>query len=498
MMTSHLNSDSGTIQNEQNEQSVTPAEQAITKPLGKLPPHGNPLMAHKFGADPYALVYNDRVYLYMTGDQLEYDAAGEIKENSYSSINKLNVISSADLMNWTDHGAIPVAGPQGAATWASQSWAPAAAHKVIDGKDRFFLYFANNATSIGVLTSDSPEGPWVDPIGKPLITRQTPGVESVTWLFDPAVLVDDDGEAYIYFGGGVPEGQYARPDTARVMQLGADMTSVIGTAEVIPAPYMFENAGINKVNGLYYYTYCSNFYDGVREEGSPRAGEIIYMTSENPMGPWTYQGSILKNPVHFFGVGGNNHHAIFEFRDSWYIAYHAQTLSKAMGVAKGYRSTHLNQVEFDPADGKIAEITATYEGVEQLQSYDPYAATSGGTMAWSAGLLTAPADTHARTQAVDIQDGDWLALASVDFGDGAATFRARLLGTGAAGNIELRLGSPEGELAGTLSVSELASGEAADLSTEVTGATGTHDLYLVFRGEQETELFQLAEWTFDK
>ena len=95
-------------------------------------------LSHKFGADPYALAVDGRVYLYNTYDALEYDGGGNVKDNSYSTINKLSVISSSDLVNWTDHGAIQVAGPTGAAAWATQSWAPAAAHKVIDGEDRFF------------------------------------------------------------------------------------------------------------------------------------------------------------------------------------------------------------------------------------------------------------------------------------------------------------------------------------------------------------------------
>ena len=158
---------------------------------------------------------------------------------------------------------------------------------MIDGQDRFFLYFANNASHIGVLTSDSPLGPWVDPLGKPLIDRSTPGVEGVHWLFDPAVLVDDDGTGYIYFGGGVPNDQYERPLTSRVMQLGDDMISVVGEAVTIDAPFMFEDNGIHKYNGVYYYTYCSNFYSGPRPEGSPGAGEIVYMKSNHPMGPWS-------------------------------------------------------------------------------------------------------------------------------------------------------------------------------------------------------------------
>jgi len=477
----------------------TPLAQAI----GKVPPHGNPLISHKFGADPYALVYKDRVYLYLTNDVLEYDADGNVKENSYGTINKLSVLSSSDLVNWTDHGVIHVAGPNGAAKWATQSWAPAVAHKKIDGKDKFFLYFANNASSIGVLTSDSPTGPWTDPIGKPLITRSTPGVAGVTWLFDPAVLVDDNGKAYIYFGGGVPEGMAEMPNTARVMQLGDDMISVVGEAVPIPAPYMFEDSGINKIGGKYYYTYCSNFAGGVRPAGSPPPGEIAYMVSDHPMGPWTYKGTILKNPGHFFGVGGNNHHALFEFRGNWYIAYHAQTLSKAMGIPKGYRSPHLNRV-FLGEDGSIREIAADLQGVEPVRNLDPFVRVEAETMAWSAGIRVEPAareddSGHAAPNmaVTDIHNGDWTAVANVDFGKGASTFTASVSSAGEGGVIELRLDGPDGQLIGTLAVPSTNGWERwIEATTQVTGAEGVHDVYFVFRGKPEGKLFNVDYWKF--
>lgn len=468
----------------------------LKQATGKVAPNGNPLVAHRYGADPYALVYGDRVYLYMTNDALEYDENGTVKENSYSSINTITVISSADLVNWTDHGPIPVAGPQGAAKWATQSWAPAAVHKVIDGKDKFFLYFANNASGIGVLSSDSPVGPWVDPIGEALILRSTPGVEDVTWLFDPAVLVDEDGKGYIYFGGGVPEGQFAEPGTARVMPLGDDMISVVGTAQVIPAPYMFEDAGIHKWNGTYYYTYCSNFYKGERAEGSPPAGEIAYMTSSSPMGPWTYQTTILKNPGHFFGVSGNNHHAIFQFRDSWYIAYHAQTLSKAQGIANGYRSTHLNRLAHNE-DGSIQEIHADYEGVPQLGRLNPYERIPAATMGWSAGVKTEYLAEGGVQAVTDTESGGWIGLSGVDFGSGADAFQASVLGLEAGGVLELHLDDPAGPLIGKLTVPAADGAQQwAELKTEVQGAAGIHALYLVFAGESGKGLFKLADWQF--
>ncbi|WP_245697397.1 glycoside hydrolase family 43 protein [Paenibacillus oryzae] len=471
--------------------------------VGKLPPNGNPVVAHKFGADPYTLVFDGRVYLYNTYDVFEYDAAGNVKDNSYSSINRLSVISSDDLVNWTDHGYINVAGREGAAKWATQSWAPAAAHKVIDGKDQFFLYFANNASHIGVLVGDSPVGPFRDPIGKPLISREaTPGVKDVTWLFDPAVLMDDDGKAYIYFGGGLPEGQAAMPNTARVMELGEDMISVVGEAQVIPAPFMFEDSGINKVNGLYYYTYCTNFIQEARTEDSPPPGEIAYMVSESPMGPWTYKGTILKNPGHFFGVGGNNHHAIFSFNDSYYIAYHAQTLSKAMGHPQGYRSTHLNEVVFEE-NGDIREIEANFAGVAQVGTFDPYALNDAATVGWSAGIATELVEAASESKGpsvvvTDIHNGDWLALSNVDFGQGAASF-AITAAVEEGGIIELRLDSPEGEKIGQLAVSSSENGAGwQELSTEVKGAAGVHHLYLVFKGKEEASLFKLESWQFSR
>ncbi|MDE7297519.1 MAG: family 43 glycosylhydrolase, partial [Lachnospiraceae bacterium] len=141
-------------------------------------------MTQRFGADPYALVYDGRVYLYMTGDIYEYEADGSIKSNSYGKIQSICVISSSDLVNWTDHGTIYVAGRDGSATWANNSWAPAAACKEIDGKMKFFLYFANSGGGIGVLSADSPIGPFTDPIKRALVTHATPNCSDVTWMFD--------------------------------------------------------------------------------------------------------------------------------------------------------------------------------------------------------------------------------------------------------------------------------------------------------------------------
>lgn len=237
--------------------------------------NNNPIAAQRFMADPYAIEYNGRVYVYGTNDSqsMRIGEDGKIPNNNYSNINTLNCYSSADMVNWRDEGIIQVAGKKGPATWSKNSWAPAVCYKNIDGKDKFFIYFADNGSGIGVLEGDSPTGPWRDPIGKQLISRNTPncGGSEVPWLFDPAVFVDDDGQGYLYFGGIGEAEDREHPKCIRVVKLGDDMISLKEDPVVIDAPAPFEDSGINKFNGKYYYSYCTN-WDGAKKR--PTTNEL--------------------------------------------------------------------------------------------------------------------------------------------------------------------------------------------------------------------------------
>ncbi|MGN0507187.1 MAG: glycoside hydrolase family 43 protein [Lachnospiraceae bacterium] len=454
----------------------------------------NPLMTQRFGADPYAMVYEDTLYIYMTGDVLEYDEDGNLKNNSYSRINTINVISSKDMVNWTDHGTVYAASENGAAKWANNSWAPAAVWKRIDGKPKFFLYFANSGGGIGVLTADSPTGPFTDPLGEALISRSTPTCAGIPWLFDPAVLVDDDGSAYIYFGGGVPEGKEAHPYTARVAKLGEDMLSLEGNPVAIDPPFLFEDSGIHKMGSTYYYSYSSNFSvtpDGTAEYGMVN-GEICYMTSDNPMGPFTYRGVVLPNPGKFFGVGGNNHHCIFQFRDQWYIAYHAQLLEKTLGLSGGYRSTHIDRLE-SAADGTLKQVKGTREGVKQQGFLNPYDTVEAETMWNMAGIQTVRCGESSSScgsgnmAVTGMETGSWIGLKGVDFGNNGATqFAASVLRSKETeGVIEIRIDGLSGDVIGSLAIPK-ADGKERVFEEQVcslqTIVTGVHDVYFIFCG----------------
>ena len=466
------------------------------KPLGT----DTPLMTQRFGADPCALVYDGRVYIYMTGDRIEYDSSANPKDNSYSKINTINVISSDDLVNWTDHGTIYAAGKDGAAKWGGNSWAPAAACKEINGEMKFFLYFANSGNGIGVLMADSPEGPFKDPIGQALISRNTPNCGNVEWLFDPAVLIDDDGSAYIYFGGGVPAGKAANPGTGRVAKLGDDMISLASDPIAIDIPYLFEDSGINKVGDNYIYSYCTNWNvdaAGTAEYGFTNAN-IAYMVSDDPMGPFTYAGVALKHPGNYFaGDYNNNHHAIFEFNGEWYITYHTRILADEYGVSGlNYRSTHITKINVNEEDLFETVQKADTKSLVQQKYLNPYEKVEAETMATMAGINTTQEGMISKSFGSgnmvlnQIHNGDWLALYGVDFGEtGASEYTAAVCAKkNTRGAIQVRLDSLDGAVVGTVEFGENADGKTFE---EVTAAltekvTGVHDLILVFVGEGYT------------
>lgn len=444
--------------------------------------NGNPCITQRFTADPGVMEYNGRVYVYTTNDAFEYDASGNLQENSYA-VTTINCMSSDDMVNWTDHGAIPVAGSSGAAKWASRSWAPCAAHKTINGKEKFFLYFADNASGIGVLTSDSPTGPWTDPIGKQLISRSTAncGYGQVEWLFDPAVLVDSDGTSYLYFGGGVPEGAQANPKTARAVKLGDDMISLAGTPQEIDAPYLFEDSGINKIGNTYYYSYCTNWNTGGNNLGITNA-VIAYMTSSSPLGPFTYSGTFFNNPGSFgtdFGGGGNNHHSIVELNGKYYLFYHARAVEQKMGINLNYRSTQVN--ELTVSNGKLQAVTGTMNGISQLNQLNPYKKIQAETIYRQAGINVR---NLGDTIVTDIQKGDWIGVSGANFSNGASKITVNVSSAN-GGAIKVCTGSENGTTVGYIDVP--ANSSFTEVTAPVSGLSGNNDVYLIFSDSMEID-----------
>ena len=199
-----------------------------------------PIASHRYLADPGSLVTKDRVYLYCSNDDDSPLEGGYVIKN-------VVCVSSSDMKNWTDHGI--VFEPERDTTWAKKSWAPGAVQR--DGKT--FLYFGNGGGNIGVVAADNPIGPFKDVKGTFLVDGRTPGVQPAQnmWLFDPMTFIDDDGQAYMYFGGN-------GDNNVRVAKLKPDMITLDGEVMKMTAPNFFEASWMHKRNGIYYFSYSSN------------------------------------------------------------------------------------------------------------------------------------------------------------------------------------------------------------------------------------------------
>jgi len=288
------------------------------------------------------------------------------------------------------------------------------------------------------------------------------------------------------------------------------MISIAGTPQTLGAPFIFEDSGINKIGNTYYYSYCSNFQVSnylQRRQDFPAAatirknGAITYMTSDNPLGPYTLRKMILPNPGEMFNTkGGNNHHAIFEFRGKYYIVYHSRLLEMAMGVPEtlpreGYRSTHIDEVNIQ-IDGTIDEIKGSRKGVAQSGRFNPFELTSAATIGNQAGISTVAVPGEQRMKVTDIDSGDWIALYGVDFGngasgaDGAQNFSCHITpAEKGRGIIQIKLDGLDGKPVGYVDV---APGKSEITVKLLQTVTGVHDLVFVFYGQG----YEFEEWQF--
>ena len=293
---------------------------------GLLASAGNPLFPGLFTADPAALVDKGRVYLYVGIDA----AAPEGKDYV---MNEWKVYSSCDMKNWTDHGS-PLR--YSTFSWAKKdAWASDIVKR--DGKYYFFAtveHATNPGKAIGVAVSDSPTGPFVDAIGKALITNDMTKQTSISWDdIDPGVFLDKDGQAYIYWGNTVLK--YAK--------LKKNMTELDGPIMNIKPDNFTEAPYVHKHGKTYYLSFSRNWPE-----------ETVYMTSDSPLGPWTHRGLIMEKNEGVKTI----HHAIVDFNGKSYIFYHNAKLPTG---GEFRRSAAVEELLYN-SDGSIGVVAQTAEG----------------------------------------------------------------------------------------------------------------------------------------
>lgn len=435
-------------------------------------------------ADPEARQMPDgRVYVYGSRDE----PGGTWCSNTY------NVLSSRDLRSWTmDQMAFATSGPAKQTDYTGAIlYAPDCIHR--DGK--YFLYYclADGGEDEGVAVADSPSGPFKN-------GRKFAGITGI----DPSVFVDDDGQAYLYWG----------QSNAKCAKLTKDMTGIVpgSTKENIiyhhdskysddPAVtartddfWFNEGSSVRKRNGIYYFVYAQ----GGRHTRA-KCACLAYATATSPMGPFKYRGVIIDNSTSQANLI-NNHGCIAELNGKWYVFYHRPTSGGPM-----MRKACMEPITFN-ADGSINEVPMTTQGASgPLNPFDRMDAAR-------ACLITGNARSQERRPAWDtvvdsltnIKDGDTAGWRYFDFtGKNATKFTCKTWGKNLAGKVEIHLDKADGELIGTCDIAPATENTAYAIhSCAVKPLTGTHGLIFVFKAATpdpaRPDLFNLDWFVFDR
>lgn len=427
----------------------------------------NPIIQTIYTADPAPMVHDGTLYLYTSHDE---------DGSTWFTMHDWRCFSTKDMVNWTHHGS-----PLG---YKSFSWSrgDAWAGQVIERNGKFYYYIPCNKKGggmvIGVAVSDTPTGPFKDVLGHPL-------VEDGEGDIDPSVFIDDDGQAYLYWGN--PHLKYVK--------LNADMVSYDKTLGVVRVPLTAESFGkrekdpkratlyeegpwIYKRNGMYYLVYAAS---GIPEN-------IAYATAPTATGPWTYRGIIMPTE----GKSFTNHPGVIDYKGKSYFFYHNGALPGGGGFT---RSVCVEEFVYNP-DGTFPTIKMSKEGVKPVGTLNPYERVEAETMAWGQGVETATNESSG-VYVTDISNGDYIKVRNVDFATGAKKFTGSVAAT-AGGKIELRVGGIDGKLVGTLEVKPTGAADKWETqSTSVEGLEGIADLYLKFIGG-EGVLMNVDWWRFEK
>ena len=466
----------------------------------------NPFVQSWYTADPAPVVFSndpDTLYVYTSHDEDESgNGIGGYTMKDYKCF------STKDMVNWTYHGT--PAGHMSFSDWA-QVDGSAWAQQVVERNGKYYMYapvFSDPwAWCIGVGVSDTPYGPFEDALGEPLYKAGWAGI-------DPTVFIDDDGQAYMYWGN----------PTLFCAKLGEDMISIVpfteeevdpdwatlrddGTLEMRMTVEAFGDGGDKTGDGVtdaayqegpWFFKRGETYYMVYPSIVAGGGESMAYSTSPGPIGPWTYRGVILdttRGPDQG-EVGFNSytiHGGTVDFKGHSYLFYHNGMLP---GGGTYHRSVAVEEFVWGE-DGSIPYIPRTSEGVDPVDTLDPYARQEAETIAWSEGIRPIEREDGA-ISVQQISNGDSIRVMNVDFGDtGAATFTARVLASAAGSAIDVYLDGKDGSPITTLNVpdtngawQEITSGIMADCA-------GVHDVYFVFRGAaDEQELFEFDQWQF--
>lgn len=429
----------------------------------------NPIIQTYYSPDPAPVVFGDTLCSYSGNDE----------GGTFFTMHGWRVSCTTDMVNWTDMGELILeAGDFNGSAKKNGDWAAQVIRRKDEtGKYKYYYYVTVESTkggrAINVAVSDTKEGPFKDALNG----RHLAGPN---WDYiDPTVWIDDDGQAYLYWGN--PK-LYFCPLKDNMIECKGDVQ--LTDMASFNGKYT-EGPWIHKRNNKYYMIYAAG---GVPES-------IDYSWSDKPTSGWQYKGTIMPSsePGSAFTV----HSGIVDFQGRSFFFYHNQ---RRVPSAGGYSRTSAVEEFTWGADGTIPTIRMTDDGVTKpIKNLDPYEKVQAETKAWVEGITVDKAGGYTIIKNVESEGktvyltnmnaGSWTKVRSVDMSDGADNIV--VCTKGGSGVIELHSGSEKGPLMSTINVP--ASDSWQENAFEVTGADGVADLYFVFKSGN----FKFDYWYFE-
>ncbi len=386
----------------------------------------NPFIRDQFTADPSARVFNGKMYVFPSHDIQAPEGKG-LREDWFC-MEDYHVFSSENLVDWTDHGMIV---SQYDVPWVDSNtysmWAPDA----VERNGKYYFYFPANKKrpegaqrggfGVGVAIADAPEGPYV-PQAEPI-----EGIHGI----DPCVLIDKDGQAYIYYSlGGI-----------FVAKLKDNMLELDGEPQIIenlPEKGLKEGPWVFERNGLYYLT-----LPHVENETE----RLEYAIGKHPMGPFKTTGVIMdESPTGCW----TNHHSIVEYKGQWYLFYHHNDYSPHFDKN---RSARIDSLFFNP-DGTIQKVRPTLRGVGVSNAYKPVEIDRYSAISEKGTEIDFidPANTFEGWKIIMSEKGAWIQYNKVDFSSQTLN-KAKLMAQSESGaTVEIRLNKINGPLLATVKI----------------------------------------------
>lgn len=408
-------------------------------------------------ADPSARVWMDgKIYVYGSRDE----------SPDYYCSWSYDVLSSPDLARWEIHRNVFASKGPGDQVLYSDAYLYAPDCHFRNGTYYLYYCLASRQDTEGVATSPSPAGPFTD--GRVIDVK---GLNEI----DPAIFVDDDGQAYYIWG------QFA----AKMAKLKPNMTEIdpatVRDAVLTEKEHFFHEGGaMVKRGGLYYFVYAH-----MGRGNRPTC--LGYATSRSPMGPFTYGGVIIDND-HCDPGNWNNHGSLVEFGGRWYVFYHRSTHG-----GKTMRKACVEPVEFRE-DGSIPEVEMTSQGAGgPLDARETLDAARACLFYGNVRVQAYAAD---KEELGGIRDDDRAGYKYLDFGGGVKTVTVRVAPGAKPGRIVLALDQMWSAPVATVDVPGGGDGRTwMELTAEVKGARGVRALWLRFRGQSD-DLFRVDSFRF--